>query len=66
MATQTTISPHNQQPLVIKTYPSESELANVISQAEAGQKEWAKVPLRERIAIGRKFMVSNSTLSAYR
>lgn len=54
---QTTISPHNQQPCVTRTYPSESELDAKISRAVEAQKTWKLVPLEERIAIGRKFMV---------
>ncbi|GBE85744.1 Probable betaine aldehyde [Sparassis crispa] len=54
--TQTTISPHNQQPLVTRTYPSESELDSVIGRSAAAQKQWHHVPLKDRIAIGRRFM----------
>ncbi|KAK7036682.1 hypothetical protein VNI00_011347 [Paramarasmius palmivorus] len=54
--TQTTITPHNQQPYVTRTYPSESELDSAIRNAQTAQKAWAKVPLKERIEIGRKFM----------
>lgn len=54
---QTTISPHNQQGLVTKQYPSESELDGSIERAAKAQKAWSKVPLKERIAIGNKFMV---------
>ncbi|TFY51931.1 hypothetical protein EVJ58_g10302 [Rhodofomes roseus] len=53
---QTTISPHNQQPLVTRTYPSEAELNDVIEHSEAAQKQWARVPLKERITIAAKFM----------
>ncbi|EIM92724.1 succinate semialdehyde dehydrogenase [Stereum hirsutum FP-91666 SS1] len=53
---QTTISPHNQQGLVTKQYPSESELDGSIERAAKAQKAWSKVPLKERIAIGNKFM----------
>ncbi|KAK2459605.1 hypothetical protein APHAL10511_008360 [Amanita phalloides] len=57
MATsQTTISPHNQQPLVTRIYPSKSDINVVITNAAAAQKVWATVPLSERIAIGYKFM----------
>jgi len=59
MATsQTTIIPHNQQPLITRTYPEQSELDTLIKNASEAQKTWSKVPLKERIAIGRKFMVS--------
>ena len=54
---QTTITPHNQQPLVTRTYPSEAELDAAIRSAADAQKSWAKVPLEERIAIGRRFIV---------
>ncbi|KZP10754.1 ALDH-like protein [Athelia psychrophila] len=53
---QTTISPHNQQPLVTRTYPSEVALDDIIHKAAVAQKAWARVPLQERVAIGRKFM----------
>ncbi|KAH9917772.1 Aldehyde/histidinol dehydrogenase [Fomitopsis serialis] len=53
---QTTISPHTQQPLVTRTYPSQSALNNVIERSEVAQKQWARVPLKERIAIATKFM----------
>ena len=54
---QTTIIPHSQQPLVSRTYPTEAELDATIQRAADAQKQWAKVPLKERIQIGRKFMV---------
>ncbi|KAH9946564.1 Aldehyde/histidinol dehydrogenase [Amylocystis lapponica] len=54
--TQTTISPHNLQPLVTRTYPSESELDAKIERAAAAQKQWSRVPLKDRVAIGRKFL----------
>ncbi|KAL0958325.1 hypothetical protein HGRIS_000470 [Hohenbuehelia grisea] len=53
--TQTTICPHTQQPLLTREYPTEPEVAKVIETASAAQKEWAKVPLTDRIAIGHKF-----------
>ncbi|KAI8995221.1 NAD-aldehyde dehydrogenase [Trametes punicea] len=53
---QTTIIPHNQQPLVIRSYPSESQLERSIQYAAAAQEKWARVPLSQRIAIGRRFM----------
>ncbi|KAH9916443.1 Aldehyde/histidinol dehydrogenase [Fomitopsis serialis] len=53
---QTTISPHTQHPLVTRTYPSQSALNNVIERSEVAQKQWARVPLKERIAIATKFM----------
>ena len=57
-SSQTTITPHNQQPLVTRTYPSEEELDGVIARATLAQKAWARVPLKDRIAIGTKFLVS--------
>jgi len=54
---QTTITPHTQEPYVTRTYPSESELNLLIQNAVVAQKAWAAVPLEERVAIGRKFMV---------
>ncbi|PPQ64463.1 hypothetical protein CVT24_008473 [Panaeolus cyanescens] len=54
--TQTTISPHNQQPLVTRTYPSEQELDAIIDSAAKAQQAWSKVPLEERIAIGWNFI----------
>jgi delta 1-pyrroline-5-carboxylate dehydrogenase len=55
---QTTITPHSQKPLVTRVYPSESELNVLIQNSATVQKEWSRVPLQERIAIGRKFMAS--------
>ncbi|KAI0076634.1 aldehyde dehydrogenase [Panus rudis PR-1116 ss-1] len=54
--TQTTISPHNQKPLVTRTYPSQSDLDVTIRRSKAAQKEWAARPLKERIDIGYKFI----------
>jgi acyl-CoA reductase-like NAD-dependent aldehyde dehydrogenase len=55
---QATITPHTQSPLVTRTYPSDVELDAVIHNAAKAQKEWGRVPVKERIEIGRKFMVS--------
>jgi acyl-CoA reductase-like NAD-dependent aldehyde dehydrogenase len=61
MATsQTTLSPHTQQPLVTRTYPSPAELDAAIAAAADAQKAWARVPLEERIAVGRRFIVRPS------
>jgi acyl-CoA reductase-like NAD-dependent aldehyde dehydrogenase len=57
MASQTTITPHNQQPFVTRTYPSESQLDEVIERACDAQKAWRDVPIAERIAIAKKFTV---------
>ncbi|KAG6889642.1 hypothetical protein C0995_015757 [Termitomyces sp. Mi166 len=54
---QTTITPHNQQPYVQRTYPTREELDVIINNAVEAQKKWVQVPLAERIAIGRKFIV---------
>jgi acyl-CoA reductase-like NAD-dependent aldehyde dehydrogenase len=55
--TQTTISPHNQKPLVTRDYPSQSELDATINQAAEAQKQWAALSLQERIRIGYRFIV---------
>ncbi|KAK7046778.1 aldehyde dehydrogenase [Favolaschia claudopus] len=54
--TQTTISPVNLQPVVERTYPTFQVLEATIARAAAAQKEWAALPLAERIAIGQKFI----------
>lgn len=54
---QTTITPHNQQPYVSRTYPSESEIGASIENAAKAQKNWSSLPLEERVAIGHKFVV---------
>ena len=60
---QTTISPHNQQPLVTRTYPTSNEhIDNVIEGAASAQKQWAKLPLEKRIELGLKFVVCLSYL----
>lgn len=59
MTTQTTIIPHNQQPLVVRNYPSKIELDGALQNAARAQKAWSNVSVQERINIGRKFMVSN-------
>jgi hypothetical protein len=56
-SSQTTITPHNQQPLVTRTYPSELELNEIIVRASTAQITWARVPLKDRLAIGAKFLV---------
>ncbi|KAF9493766.1 ALDH-like protein [Pleurotus eryngii] len=52
---QTTICPHTQEPLLTRQYPAASDLDIAIQKSSAAQTKWAKVPLEERIAIGRKF-----------
>ncbi|TFK22364.1 succinate semialdehyde dehydrogenase [Coprinopsis marcescibilis] len=56
MSAQITITPHNQQPFVARTYPSELQVDQAISKAAHAQKAWAAVPVKERIEIGNKFM----------
>ncbi|PSS29857.1 hypothetical protein PHLCEN_2v2650 [Hermanssonia centrifuga] len=53
---QTTIIPHSQKPLVDRTYPSEAELDLAIERSAAAQKQWSQVSLKDRIAIGFKFI----------
>ena len=60
---QTTISPHSQKPLVSRTYPSQQELDQIIQKSADAQKQWAKVPLKERIQIGYKFIVNTTVLA---
>lgn len=62
---QTTISPHNQQPLVTRSYPSQDELSVAIQRSAAAQKVWARAPLQERIAVGKRFMVGVLQQSCY-
>ncbi|TFK66352.1 succinate semialdehyde dehydrogenase [Pluteus cervinus] len=56
MATQTTITPHTQQPFVTRVYPSESDLDAIVRKASDAQRRWSKVPLKDRITVGRNFM----------
>ncbi|KAJ3480357.1 hypothetical protein NLI96_g8411 [Meripilus lineatus] len=53
---QTTIIPHSQEPLVTRHYPTEAQLEEAIQKAAIAQKAWSQVPLKERIAIGYKFI----------
>ncbi|KAF8156675.1 succinate semialdehyde dehydrogenase [Crassisporium funariophilum] len=53
---QTTISPHNQEAFVTRTYPSEQDLDKLIENASIAQKAWSAVSIDDRVAIGRKFM----------
>lgn len=55
---QSTISPHSQQIYVVRAYPSKEDVEQTIAKSAAAQKAWSKVPLKDRIAIGRKFIVS--------
>lgn len=56
---QTTVIPHSQKPLVTRKYPSEPELDELISKSAKAQAKWSQVALKERIEIGKKFMVSS-------
>ncbi|EEB87864.1 hypothetical protein MPER_14610, partial [Moniliophthora perniciosa FA553] len=60
---QTTIIPHSQEPYVTRNYPSESELDTAIRNAQTAQKAWAKVPVEEKIKLGRKFMEEFKSMS---
>lgn len=57
---QETISPHTGEPIVgtHRAYPSIQELDYFVKNADKAQKLWRDVALKERIAIGRKFVVS--------
>ncbi|KAJ6571885.1 succinate semialdehyde dehydrogenase [Mycena capillaripes] len=59
---QITISPVDLQPVVHRTYPTSDALDATIARAAAAQKEWAAVPLAERIAIGQKFIEEFTTM----
>ncbi len=59
---QTTITPHNQQPFVTRTYPSQLELDGIIRRSSLAQNAWARVSLKDRLAIGTKFVVSYPVL----
>ncbi|KAI0808053.1 succinate semialdehyde dehydrogenase [Fomes fomentarius] len=53
---QTTPVRHNQQPLVVRTYPLETQLNKAIERAATAQEKWERTPLQQRIAIGHKFI----------
>lgn len=61
MSTQTTISPHSQKPFITLAYPSKQDLDAIVSKAVEAQTAWKNVDLKERIQIGRKFIVRMST-----
>ena len=44
-------------PLVTRTYPSTEELEKVILSSAVAQKQWANVPLSDRITIANQFVV---------
>ncbi|KIJ19726.1 aldehyde dehydrogenase [NAD(P)+] [Paxillus involutus ATCC 200175] len=60
--TQTTLSPHNQEPYVTRTYPDEPELDVKIQNAALAQADWKKRPLGERIEIGHNFVTEFKTI----
>jgi hypothetical protein len=57
---QQTISPHSLEPIpgTHRIYPSADKLDYIVNNAVKAQKLWKDVPLRDRIAIGWKFVVS--------
>ncbi|KAH9064100.1 succinate semialdehyde dehydrogenase [Lactarius vividus] len=55
-SSQTTITPHSQTPLVTRTYVSQSELDDIVKRSSEAQKAWARVPLKDRLAIATKFV----------
>ena len=59
-SSQTTITPHTQQPLVTRIHPSQSELDDIIKRASVAQNAWVHIPLKDRLAIGTKFVVCRS------
>jgi len=62
---QTTITPHSQKPYVTRTYPTQQELDALIQKSAKAQKAWGRVPVQERIVIGRKFMVGTPFNQVY-
>ncbi|TCD71120.1 hypothetical protein EIP91_000214 [Steccherinum ochraceum] len=60
---QSTITPHSQQIYVVRAYPAKEDIEQTIALSAAAQKSWSKVPLKDRIAIGRKFMEEFQTMS---
>ncbi|KAF7323844.1 Succinate semialdehyde dehydrogenase [Mycena kentingensis (nom. inval.)] len=53
---QTTISPHDGSTVTERQYPDSATVDDIIERAAAAQKQWAKVPLSDRIAIAQKFI----------
>jgi acyl-CoA reductase-like NAD-dependent aldehyde dehydrogenase len=53
---QTTIIPHSQQPYVTRTYPTSDQVDATIVASAAAQEKWKLVPLKERMAIGSRFL----------
>ncbi|EJT98121.1 NAD-aldehyde dehydrogenase [Dacryopinax primogenitus] len=54
--TQTTIAPHSLKPVVTRQYPGAADIDAAIEASFRVQKVWRKVPLEDRIGIGRRFM----------
>jgi acyl-CoA reductase-like NAD-dependent aldehyde dehydrogenase len=56
---QETISPHDQRiiPGTKKIYPSEEEIDRIVIKAAEAQRKWRKVPVSERVKIGKRFAV---------
>lgn len=48
-----------------RAYPSQQQLDAAIETSAKAQKEWAKVPLKERIQIGHRFIVSTAAFCCY-
>ncbi|KAL5638943.1 hypothetical protein ACGC1H_003345 [Rhizoctonia solani] len=55
-SSQTTITPHSQEPLVTYQYPSTTELDGLVERSAQAQKAWKNVPLEDRLKIGHKFV----------
>ncbi|EKM75670.1 hypothetical protein AGABI1DRAFT_116267 [Agaricus bisporus var. burnettii JB137-S8] len=56
MPVQVTVTPHTQQPLVSRTYPVQEDLDAAILKAHTAQKSWSSISVKDRVAIGRRFM----------
>jgi acyl-CoA reductase-like NAD-dependent aldehyde dehydrogenase len=56
---QETISPHTLEPVLgtHRAYPTKQELEHIIHSADNAQRQWRDVSLKDRIKIGRKFVV---------
>ena len=62
MSIQTTITPHSQLPFVTRSYPSESQLDDIIKASATAQTVWKAVSVQERIEIASRFIVSQAEL----
>ncbi|KAF7761486.1 hypothetical protein Agabi119p4_9478 [Agaricus bisporus var. burnettii] len=56
MPVQVTVTPHTQQPLVSRTYPVQEDLDAAVLKAHTAQKSWSSISVKDRVAIGRRFM----------